>query len=82
MNAKELYDAYDQNGKNVILHITYGKLTERKIMSISIRRATDRLEYVNVYSFRFEDNSLIMFAEVNTILFNLFMNPEFEEGEE
>lgn len=82
MNAKELYEAYDRgNGKDVILHFTYGELTERKIMSISIRRATDRLKYVNVYSFRFEDGNLIMYAEVSTILFNLFMNPEFEEDE-
>ena len=33
MNAKELYEAYDRgNGKDVILHFTYGELTERKIM--------------------------------------------------
>ena len=82
MNAKELYETYDRSGTNVILRITYGELTERNIFSISIRRVTDRLKYANVYSFRFEDNSLIMFAEVNTILFNLFMNPEFEEDEE
>ena len=82
MNAKELYEAYDiGNGKDVILHFTYGEQTARQIMSISIRRATDRLKYVNVYSFRFEDDSLIMFAEVSTILFNLFMNREFEEDE-
>lgn len=82
MNAKELYEAYDKSGKEVVLHITYGELTERKIFSISIRRATDRLKYANVYSFRFEDDSLIMYADVSTILFNLFMNREFEEDEE
>lgn len=78
MNAKELYEAYD--GRNVILHITEGELTERKMMSIAINRATDRLKYAEVYSFRFEDDNLVMFTDARTILHNLYIkNHEFEE---
>lgn len=77
MNAKEMYNAYD--GNDVVLHITDGELTERQLMSIRISKATDRLKYVDVYEFRFEDGHLVMYAQVNTILFNIFMNREFME---
>ena len=80
MNAKELCEVYD--GRNVTLHFTEGELTERKVMSIAINRATDRLKYADVYSFRFEDDNLVMFADVATILHNLYINHEFEEDEE
>lgn len=79
MNAKELCEAYD--GRDIDLHITEGDLTERKVLSIQINRPRDCLKYASVYSFRFEDNRLIMYADVRTLLYNLLLNPVYEEEE-
>lgn len=79
MTAKELYEAYE--GRDVVLHITDGELTERKVVSITVNKATDRLKYAEVYSFRFEDDRLVMYADVRTILYNLYIKRESEEEE-
>lgn len=82
MNAKELYDAYESfHGKNVVLHITQGELAERKEMSIRIVKPRESLKYVDVYLFRFEDDCLVMFANSHDVIYNLLMNPAFEEDE-
>ena len=77
MTAKELYEAYE--GRDVVMHITDGELTERKVMSITVNKATDRLKYAEVYSFRFEDDRLVMYADARTILYNLYVKREEEE---
>jgi len=77
MTAKELYEAYE--GRDVVMHITDGELTERKVMSITVNKATDRLKYAEVYSFRFEDDRLVMYADARTILHNLYVKREEEE---
>lgn len=79
MNAKELYEAYD--GRDVILNITQGELTEREVMSIRIVRPRDCLKFVEVYLFRLEDDILMMYADSQKVLYNVLMNPAFEEEE-
>ena len=80
MNAKELCETYD--GRDITLHFTTNGSAESTIMSISIIKPIDRLKYVSVYSFRFEDGCLVMYADAHTLVYNLLMNPVFEEDHE
>ena len=77
MNAKELCEIYD--GRDIALHIMLGNFTEQKMTSIRINKPIDELKYVSVYSFRFEDDCLVMFASAQTTLYNLLINPVKDE---
>lgn len=79
INAKELYEAYDGLRKDVVLHITEGDLTERKMMSLSIRRSTKRLENVDIYSFNFDNDCLEMYADAHRVIYNVLMKEDEDE---
>lgn len=80
MNAKELCETYD--GRDITLHITTNGNAESTIMSIRVSKPIDRLKFVSVYSFRFEDDCLAMYADAHTLAYNLLINPAFKEDYE